>query len=399
MQHWEGPCPDLFAPGQWYGDSNYKYFQHDERAFSPSEERDSKAKVDFIEASIRQEHNFENDNPTDPEIRGIVNWLAGRSAAQVSMPFVLCCFCRGPCARQVNAYRESVITKIEQSAAALKQQGACKHWLDGTDAVIRAAAHEVNGPLMATLAKSIKCDHRLWSALVHLHCWIPFRYHDAACVDMFRLGGDLLGTLCCSGNGVPVQSPAACTEDEIVRDMAARNRELLKGLREDVNSDVSLKKAEIDAKLGRMLWPRPLRDGDIVHSVLSPRMCIEQGVGKDGAPKFRAVDDFTRSHVNACTQPTEKLSCDTLDAVFRTLRELSLMLDCPISMFKADIDAAFRRVPIAAAQRRYAKVVFKHKGKVMVSRHNCMPFGSIASVHNWDRVGSFLCAMNSRCHA
>ena len=92
MQHWEGPCPDPFAPGQWYGDSTYKYFQHDERAFSLSEERDSKAKVDFIEASIRHEHNFENDNPTDPEIRGIVNWLAGRSAAQVSMPFVLCCF-------------------------------------------------------------------------------------------------------------------------------------------------------------------------------------------------------------------------------------------------------------------------------------------------------------------
>ena len=125
---------------------------------------------------------------------------------------------------------------------------------------------------------------------------------------MFRDGGDLLGTLCCSGNGVPVQSPAACTEDEFVRDMAARNRELLKGLREDVDADVSLKKAEIDAKLGRMSWPRPLRDGDVEHSLLSPRMCIEQGVGKDGAPKFGAVDDFTRSHMNACTQPTEKLS-------------------------------------------------------------------------------------------
>ena len=86
MQHREGPCPELFAPGHWYGDRTYKHFlQHDERAFSPSEERDSKAKVDFIEASIRHEHNFENDNPTDPEICGIVNWLAGRSAEQVGM--------------------------------------------------------------------------------------------------------------------------------------------------------------------------------------------------------------------------------------------------------------------------------------------------------------------------
>ena len=91
--------------------------------------------------------------------------------------------------------------------------------------------------------------------------------------------------------------------------------------------------------------------------------------------------------------PSRSLPCDTLDSVFRTLRELSVKLDCPIAMFKADIDAAFRRVPIAAGQRRFAKIVFRHVGKLMVSEHFCMPFGSIASVHNWDRVGSFLCAV------
>ena len=83
-----------------------------------------------------------------------------------------------------------------------------------------------------------------------------------------------------------------------------------------------------------MLEPRQIREEDVLYSVLSPRMCVEQGIGPDGAPKFRAVDDFTRSHMNACTEPTEKLSCDTLDAVVRTLRELSLKLDCPIPMSK-----------------------------------------------------------------
>ena len=111
-------------------------------------------------------------------------------------------------------------------------------------------------------------------------------------------------------------------------------------------------KAQKDAELNRMSWPRPLVLADALHSVLSPRMCIEQGTDKAGEPKYRAVDDFTRSHMNACTRPTEKLSCDTLDAVFRTLRELSVKLDVPIAMFKADIDAAFRRLPIVAGQRR-----------------------------------------------
>ena len=163
---WWAIAPPLFAPGHWYGDRTYKNFLQEDRAFSPKEERDSKAKVDFIEASIRHEHNFENDDPTDPEICGIVTWLAGRSATEVSMPFVVCGTCRGPCACQVNAYRESVITKIEQTAAALKQQGICQKWFDGADAEIRAAAHEANGPLMATLAKSIKCDHQFWSAFI-----------------------------------------------------------------------------------------------------------------------------------------------------------------------------------------------------------------------------------------
>jgi hypothetical protein len=39
-----------------------------------------------------------------------------------------------------------------------------------------------------------------------------------------------------------------------------------------------------------------------------------------GQQKFRAVDDFMRSDVNAQTAPTEKLSCDTLDAFCEILR-------------------------------------------------------------------------------
>ena len=195
---------------------------------------------------------------------------------------------------------------------------------------------------------------------------------------------------------MPVEKHMAGSKSELDQNMAARNRALIKGLREDTNSDVSLKKVQNDTKLGRMLEPREIREEDVLYSVLSPRMCVEQGIGPDGAPKFRAVDDFTRSHMNACTEPTEKLSCDTLDAVVRTLRELSLKLDCPISMFKADIDSAFRRVPIAAEQRRYGRIVFKHRGVVLVAGHVCMPFGSVASVHNWDRIGSFLCALGRK---
>jgi hypothetical protein len=73
---------------------------------------------------------------------------------------------------------------------------------------------------------------------------------------MFRHGGDLLGTLCRSGNGVPVEKHMAGSKSELDQNMAARNRALIKGLREDTNSDVSFKKAQNDTKLGRMLEPQ-----------------------------------------------------------------------------------------------------------------------------------------------
>ena len=88
-----------------------------------------------------------------------------------------------------------------------------------------------------------------------MHC----SYHDAACVDMFRAGGDILGTLCRSGNGVPVEHPPVDgAVADLERDMAVNNRALLNNLREDVNSDVSFMKAQKDAELNRMSWPRPL---------------------------------------------------------------------------------------------------------------------------------------------
>ena len=49
-----------------------------------------------------------------------------------------------------------MIAKIEQTANSLRQQGACNEWFEGADPKICAAATEVNGPLMATLTKSIR---------------------------------------------------------------------------------------------------------------------------------------------------------------------------------------------------------------------------------------------------
>ena len=56
-------------------------------------------------------------------------------------------------------------------------------------------------------------------------------------------------------------------------------------------------------------------------------------------------------------------------------------------MWKADIDAAFRRIPIRPDHRSFSNVVFRYRNKVLVAEHASMPFGSVASVHHWERVG------------
>ena len=57
---------------------------------------------------------------------------------------------------------------------------------------------------------------------------------------------------------------------------------------------------------------------------------VVSGVDSEGQPKFRAVDDFTRSEVNANTAPTEKLGCDTLDMLWELIRSMKESFDSEV---------------------------------------------------------------------
>ena len=65
----------------------------------------------------------------------------------------------------------------------------------------------------------------------------------------------------------------------------------------------------------------------------------------------------------------------------------------PLSMFKADIDAAYRRIPLKPSQRHLAAVVFLLAGLPLIIFHQAMPFGAKASVHAWDRIGKSACLL------
>ena len=121
------------------------------------------------------------------------------------------------------------------------------------------------------------------------------------------------------------------------------------------------------------------------------------GTRPDGTLKIRAVDNFTASMCNKCTIPTEKLKYETLDIFFNALRLLVSTVGDDLGIWKADVDSAFRRVPIKPEHRGYACVAFKPtKDVIAIAQHMTMPFGSIGSVHGWDRIGCLLTAIARR---
>ena len=44
--------------------------------------------------------------------------------------------------------------------------------------------------------------------------------------------------------------------------------------------------------------------------------------------------------------------------------------------------------PSCKGHRFFANIVYKYDGKVWFSEHAALPFGAVASVHGWDRIGA-----------
>ena len=57
-------------------------------------------------------------------------------------------------------------------------------------------------------------------------------------------------------------------------------------------------------------------------------------------------------------------------------------------LWKADIDSAFRRIPIMPSQRSFAWVALRTDSGLVVAQHLSIPFGSSASGYHWDRIGT-----------
>jgi hypothetical protein len=139
-----------------------------------------------------------------------------------------------------------------------------------------------------------------------------------------------------------------------------------------------------------MSEPCNLSDVNTSEIRLARRFSREQGVKPDGSVKLRAVDDETGCGVNEAAQPTTKMKTDTIDEFLKVALLLQVATGQVGELWKADIDSAFRRVPIQPDHRWLAWVAYLVGGDVHVSGHYAMPFGAVGSVHAWERQGALL---------
>ena len=170
---------------------------------------------------------------------------------------------------------------------------------------------------------------------------------------------------------------------------------------------------EQDAAKGWMSQPTELEDMTQVEQLLCPRFIVEQ-TKEDGTKKLRAIDNLSwgaKSAMDASLQEkplkkmrksvsvnghvsvNEKLKHHTLDDFVQLLRAFYRSVGCLPAMLKADIDAAFRRIPIAADSRWACGVAFASGDKVCIIAFLVPLWGSWQCT--W--LGANRCSYSAHC--
>jgi len=136
-------------------------------------------------------------------------------------------------------HREHAITKIEEFANKLINDGLVSKWFDGTDELTRRVSGKFNGPLAEELAKQSG-------------------YIDKDCIQMFRDGAPVTGALPESGlleRAQPMKK-AAMPLDTLLAKAEAKNKDLLSRLKPEKHGQHLLKEIMADVEKGRMSAPQ-----------------------------------------------------------------------------------------------------------------------------------------------
>jgi hypothetical protein len=317
---------------------------------------DTRRRIDFVHWALREPAPpVDRFTVLEADVVAQIQWMAARSVPERI------------------SWRETITQSFLQEGFDLADSGDVAHWVGEARSDIRSIVANWNGPLAEygiTLTE----------------------YADGGSVRAVQHGSPAAGLLPLTGAGTPKDFRAPPPLSSLRAECRARNTRTLNSMREDSHGHEILRQVRRDAVPGvdRMTDPVPVSEVDLDECLLAKGFSIEQGAKIDGTPKIRVVWNETASGTNEHTQPTEKLSCDGIDKLLALAAAFFMAFGIEPALWKADIDSAFRRVPVGEGFEWLMWVCFMVNGKVWASRHRVFPFGCTSAVHSWNRVGAML---------
>lgn len=184
-------------------------------------------------------------------------------------------------------------------------------------------------------------------------------------------GAPILGKLQCGGIGQAVDEREVPSEEDLWRSRIKHNQSVVKSLRDEKHDSWMCRDVMKDASLGRMSELVEATSELLESGLVQPRFTVEQAK-PDGSMKLRSIDHFSfgppgerkAASVNGHCWATEKLKHQTLDILCASMRKLKQEIGNAPGLWKADIDSAFRRIPVLPEHRWACGIAFKSRGKV-----------------------------------
>ena len=218
---------------------------------------------------------------------------------------------------------------------------------------------------------------------------------DKSLINDLMYGFPLVGELPRSGS-LPscAYRPTCETRESLLQHAALRNVETLRRVSASAALDGEVVK-EMDTKAAAEVSEgkaRPVAlDCAMAEGVVTPRFPADEGWKyKDSWRKrnVRCIDDFTASLINAATAAGESIHHDTLDILVALLHHFGAHGQ-QVRFRKDDFTGAYKTLPLRAEDLDLAIAVWRDSGGVLQApRLLCCPFGAVASVHAWHRLGA-----------
>ena len=218
-------------------------------------------------------------------------------------------------------------------------------------------------------------------------------YSDMGVVDEFCAGSKLTGQTDLTNLWPSKITPATMTEGELHAQARLQRDGISFG--QVVFFDSEIAHSVWDQTLQEVLRGEAEGPFDLSEVPLNFPLSRRFGVKQNG--KIRCVDDFSRSGINAASQPRESPKPHTLDVVAAVISTVMCHAESDHAWVSRSFDlrSAYRQCAVHPESRQFSYIVVgdPNTSSLKAFRLKALPFGSVKSVHSFLRIAHSLWAI------